>query len=247
MRPAKTQISGGVRPVWSESSLCAQWVAKYPSFNHADSEDSDQIGRMPRLIWVFAGRECHFVGFVMRRLIFVASFSMIRVKMSQLIKYFFELILKAYAWGVPNRTAILQDWTHQSFIYCLFYILWTSLNISYQEAKGPMSLNANLINVCIASQIICDSDAKTLDTFYIFEHHFRQSIWSMDRFAPFPCYLHHIAFDRLKSHTPFPCSTSQFINIFLKFQCVLCILCIDNKHSYPHKVLFQNQCLSWYH
>ena len=41
--------------VWSESSLCAQWVAKDPSFLHADSEDSDQIGRMPRLIWVFAG------------------------------------------------------------------------------------------------------------------------------------------------------------------------------------------------
>ena len=56
VRPAKTQISLGIRPVWSESSLCAQWVAKEPSFLHADSEDSDQTGRMPRLIWVFAGR-----------------------------------------------------------------------------------------------------------------------------------------------------------------------------------------------
>ena len=54
--PAKTQISLGIRPVWSESSLCAQWVAKDPSFLHADSEDSDQTGRMPKLIWVFAGR-----------------------------------------------------------------------------------------------------------------------------------------------------------------------------------------------
>ena len=42
--------------LWSESSLCAQLVAKDPSFLHADSEDSDQTGRMPRLIWVFAGR-----------------------------------------------------------------------------------------------------------------------------------------------------------------------------------------------
>ena len=56
VRPAKTQISLGIRPVWSESSLCAQWVAKDPRFLHADSEDSDQTGRMPRLIWVFAGR-----------------------------------------------------------------------------------------------------------------------------------------------------------------------------------------------
>ena len=43
-------------PVWSESSLCAQWVAKDPSFLHVNSEDSYQTGRMPRLIWVFAGR-----------------------------------------------------------------------------------------------------------------------------------------------------------------------------------------------
>ena len=42
--------------VWSESLLCAQWEAKDPIFLHADSEDSDQTGRMPRLIWVFAGR-----------------------------------------------------------------------------------------------------------------------------------------------------------------------------------------------
>ena len=37
--PAKTHISLGTRPVWSESSLCAQWVAKNPSFLHVDSED----------------------------------------------------------------------------------------------------------------------------------------------------------------------------------------------------------------
>ena len=55
VRPEKNQISLGIRPVWSESSLCAKWVAKDPSFLHADSEDSDQTGRMPRLIWVFAG------------------------------------------------------------------------------------------------------------------------------------------------------------------------------------------------
>ena len=72
VHPAKTQISLGIRPVWSESSLCAQWVAKGPSFLHADSEDSYQIGWMPRLIWVFAGRTCHFVGFVTKRLIFDA-------------------------------------------------------------------------------------------------------------------------------------------------------------------------------
>ena len=69
VRPAKTQISLGIHPVWSESLLCAQWVAKDPSFLQADSEDSDQTGRMLRLIWVFAGHTDHFVGFVMTWLI----------------------------------------------------------------------------------------------------------------------------------------------------------------------------------
>ena len=55
VRPTKTQISLGICPIWSESLLCAQWVAKDPSFLYADSEDSDQTWGMPRLIWVFAG------------------------------------------------------------------------------------------------------------------------------------------------------------------------------------------------
>ena len=48
VRPAKTQINLASAPT-GQSSLCAQWVAKDPSFLHANSEDSDQTGRMPRL------------------------------------------------------------------------------------------------------------------------------------------------------------------------------------------------------
>ena len=71
MRPAKTQISLGICPVWSESSLSAwrnlgslatHWAhsedsdqtGRMPRLIH--SEDSDETGRMPRLIWVFTGR-----------------------------------------------------------------------------------------------------------------------------------------------------------------------------------------------
>ena len=57
---------------------------------------------------------------------------------------FFELILKVYTRGVPNRTAIFQDSAHQSFICCLFYLLWTSVKISSPEAKGPVHLSAAL-------------------------------------------------------------------------------------------------------
>ena len=70
LRPAKTQISLCIRPVWSESSLSA-WTNIGSSATHwAHSEDSDQTGRMSRLIWVFAGHKGHSVAFVMRWLIF---------------------------------------------------------------------------------------------------------------------------------------------------------------------------------
>ena len=74
--PAKTQIRlGGSAqcPVWSGPSLCVEWIAKDPRHIHADGEDSHQTGRMHRLIWVFTGRTCHFIGFVMLRLILSGS------------------------------------------------------------------------------------------------------------------------------------------------------------------------------
>ena len=55
VRPAKTQISLDIRPVWSESSLSAWRKLGSLAIHWADSEDSDQTGWMPRLIWVFAG------------------------------------------------------------------------------------------------------------------------------------------------------------------------------------------------
>ena len=64
MHPAKTQISLGIPPVWSESSLSSWRNLGSLATHWANSEDSDQTGRMSRLIWVFAGRTCHIVGFV---------------------------------------------------------------------------------------------------------------------------------------------------------------------------------------
>ena len=66
VRQAKTLISLSIRPGWSESSLSA-WRKPWSLATHwAHSKDSDQTGRMPRLIWIFAGCSCHFVSFVMR-------------------------------------------------------------------------------------------------------------------------------------------------------------------------------------
>ena len=59
VRPAKTQISLGIRR--------AEWVAKDPSFLHADSENwSDWADAQADLSLRWA--HSHFVGFVMSRL-----------------------------------------------------------------------------------------------------------------------------------------------------------------------------------
>ena len=46
---------------------------RYFATQWAHSEDLDQSGWMPRLIWIFAGSTGHFVGFVMLRLICLKS------------------------------------------------------------------------------------------------------------------------------------------------------------------------------
>ena len=60
LRPAKTQISLDIRPVWSVFAVRMKkhWVLSYPLW-----------WRMSWLIWVFAWRTGHFVCFVVLRLI----------------------------------------------------------------------------------------------------------------------------------------------------------------------------------
>ena len=47
MRPAKTQINLGIRTVWSESSMCAQWIAKGPRFFMRTAETLIRLGGCP--------------------------------------------------------------------------------------------------------------------------------------------------------------------------------------------------------
>ena len=74
VRPAKTQVSLGIHPVWSESSLYAQWVAKGPRFLHADSEDwSDWAHAQADLSLRWA--HTPLVGFDMSRLNYYARWN----------------------------------------------------------------------------------------------------------------------------------------------------------------------------
>ena len=66
VHPAKTQISLGICLVWLES-LLSIWRRLGSLATHwAHIEDADQTGRMPRLIWVFAGRSVILLRFDMR-------------------------------------------------------------------------------------------------------------------------------------------------------------------------------------
>ena len=55
VRPEKTRISLGIRPDWSVFAVRMKKLGSLAT-HWAQSEDSDQTGRMPRLIWGFAGR-----------------------------------------------------------------------------------------------------------------------------------------------------------------------------------------------
>ena len=72
-----------LRSVWasahSDQSLCYAlngYLRTWAFFMR--TAKTDQTGWMPRLIWVFAGHTCHFVGFVMRwlSLLFLYSLNM---------------------------------------------------------------------------------------------------------------------------------------------------------------------------
>ena len=105
---AKTRISLGIRPVWSESSLCTPWVAKNPSFLYADSEDSNQTGRMPRLIWVFAG--CTAILFVLScRSLYVLNGSVLE---STIFTLWISCITVEFVFKRLSSEGLL--WTHES-------------------------------------------------------------------------------------------------------------------------------------
>ena len=115
--PAKTQISLGIRPVWSKSSLSAWRKLGSLATHLAHSGDSDQTRRMPRLSWVFAGRTV-----ILSVLSWGGSF--------YLSNYYFALKAKAASDTKPN----VSQW--KEMLWCqvsdcnLQNLLWQILILS---------------------------------------------------------------------------------------------------------------------
>ena len=110
VRPAKTQISLGIRQVWSEFSLSARRKLGSLATHWAHSEDSDQTGRMPRLIWVFAGHTCQFFGFVTRWLILLFDLlHVLTVSSSKVWQWIVTFLLWHNVW---HHVGIIYEWGH---------------------------------------------------------------------------------------------------------------------------------------
>ena len=118
VRPAKTQISLGIHPVWSESLLCTQWVAKDPSFLQTESEDwSDWADAKVDLSRRWA--HSHFVGFVMSWLIFSEQHN----KNNKYYDWYQWLIYRIYSNKRPWGAAIQKS----SEKWCSWDKIWANL------------------------------------------------------------------------------------------------------------------------
>ena len=102
VHPVKTQI----RPVWSESSLGAQRVAKDPTFLHADREDWSD--------WSLRWGHSHFVGFVMKWLISQNYF----IKVFSFYKIYRQ---KKTPKKSDTTTNCEKCWQHVKISFCFFY------------------------------------------------------------------------------------------------------------------------------
>ena len=73
VRPANTQISLGIRPVWSESSLSAWRKLGSLATHWAHSKDSESDWEDARADPSLRWAHTHFVGFVTKQLIFSST------------------------------------------------------------------------------------------------------------------------------------------------------------------------------
>ena len=65
--------------------------------------------------------------------------------------------------GVLDRASILQDWTHHTFISCFLHILGAGEKGSPQETKCSIGFGANIADMRIPSQIICNCYLQEID------------------------------------------------------------------------------------
>ena len=150
VRPAKTLISLGICPVWSESSLSTWRKLGSLATHWAHSEDSDQTGRMPRLIWVFAGHRLILLVLSCRSSIIIIILFLQTDSLRQTVKP-----RSCYSW----RSSLIRVCivSHSAFFFWLHYSMvishctndWAHSEDSDQTWQRP-----RLISVCTGRTVI---------------------------------------------------------------------------------------------
>ena len=136
--PSEDSDQPGHPPSLIRVFACAQWVAKDPSFLHADSEDSDQPGHRQWRLWSdWADAQAdlslhwahtHFVGFVMSWLICFGHVSFCP----------FSLLL------VSGVGCGLWLWHALDFFYLLFFRLW---HFSFNCCQGYFAFSCLFLHI----------------------------------------------------------------------------------------------------
>ena len=135
MRPAITQISMGIRTVWSESSLSA-WQ------------------RMPRLIWVFAGRTLTLLVLTLQVVINAA------------LRSFYKRCLIYYIINFWNKTTLSSLYSFNAFLWWITRTIEEPKVKTYRQSK--LWFNSDFY-LYINSPFICYSKfvSKLLQVFHL--------------------------------------------------------------------------------
>ena len=129
---------------------------------------TDQTRHMPGLIWLFAGRMCHFIGFVMRQLIFnIIHFA------HKLHRKWKECInIWAEAWQNPTQWPVLSVFTVRfmgSFFLCGQRRLWSD----WMDGQAELSLCWALWSFYWFCHAVAHISKRTMEPY-----HKKTSLWS---------------------------------------------------------------------
>ena len=165
--PAKTQISLGIRPVWSESSLSTGRNIGSLATHWAHSKDSDQpghLGRCPGWSESSLGAR-HFVGFVMRWLKCLLlclqtslSLNFYAPSFEEVDAYWFRVMLPSVHPSVPSRTAHARVLKFNIWIPHGKYLMHILFLVRIVSLSGVMPLWKNLNEIwCMPYLMNCVS------------------------------------------------------------------------------------------
>ena len=142
MRPTKTQICLGIHQVWSESSLCAQWVAMNPRFLQADSNDSDQTGRTVILFVLSCGGS---ISIVLTLLVLVVCVYACNISMMIWAMVLFVLCKLILQMRMRSHPVGLDAWFFGRTLQLLPYFMCAN-----NEGSGETALVAFVISAIIS-------------------------------------------------------------------------------------------------